>query len=75
MAFFAKPPEGADHSLKCAESKIRHHFYFKNFSKLTTFMIGQKKFNLKNNSVEYFLELWGSVLPYFWVFLEIMFKK
>ena len=33
MDFFVNPPEGADHSLKCVESKIRRHFYYKNFSK------------------------------------------
>ena len=31
VAFFVNPPEGADHTLKCVESKIRHHFYYKNF--------------------------------------------
>ena len=75
VAFFVNPPEGADHSLKCVESKIRHHFYFKNFFKLTTFLLDQKKFSSKINSAEYFLELWGSVLPNFWVLLEKMFEK
>ena len=38
-------------------------------------MIGQKKFSLKNNSVEYFLELWGWVLQHFWGLLEKMMKS
>ena len=31
VAFFVNQPEGAEHGLKLIESKIRHHFYFKNF--------------------------------------------
>ena len=42
----------------------------KNFSKVTTFMLGQKKITSKINSAEYFLELWGSSLQHFWVLLE-----
>jgi len=28
VEFFVNPPEGADHSLKWVELKIRQHFYF-----------------------------------------------
>ena len=48
VAFFVNPPEGAEHGLKLIESKIRHHIYFKNFWKIATFMLGQKKFSSQN---------------------------
>ena len=42
VEFFVNPPEGTDHSLKCIKLKIKHHFNFKNFSKVTTSMLGKK---------------------------------
>ena len=48
MAFIVNPPEGADHSLKCIELKIGQHFYFKNFLKVPTLLLGQKKFSSQN---------------------------
>ena len=50
MALFANPPEGAEHGLKLIVSKIRHHICFKDFWKIATFILGQKKFQVKTNS-------------------------
>ena len=48
LAFFVNPLEGTDHSLKTIAWKIQHHIYFKDFSKVTTFMLDQKKVLLKS---------------------------
>ena len=45
--FFVNPPEGADHSLKCVQSKIQHHFCFKNFWKWAALMLCRKKISSK----------------------------
>ena len=47
-AFFANPPGGAEHGLKLIELKIQQQIYFKNFWKLATFMLSQKKISGKN---------------------------
>ena len=48
MDFFVNPPEGAEHDEKCVKSIIRQHFYFKNFWKVVTFMLGQKQISSEN---------------------------
>jgi len=48
VVFFVNPPEGAEHSLKCIESKIGQRIYFKNFLKVATLLLGQKKFSSEN---------------------------
>ena len=48
VAFFVNPPEGAGHGQNVVKSKIGQHFYFKNFWKVATFMLGQKKFSSQN---------------------------
>ena len=40
--FLKNPPEGAGHGLKCIEFKKRHHFDFKNFSRLSTLLSCEK---------------------------------
>ena len=50
VAFFVNPPEGTEHGLKLIELKIWHHIYFKNFWKIATFMLGQKK-NFKSKLI------------------------
>ena len=59
VAFFVNPPEGAEHGLKLIESKIRHHIYFKNFWKIATFMLSQKKISSQNSNSRSFLESWN----------------
>ena len=48
VAFFVNSPDGAEHGLKLIESKIRYHIYLKNFWKIATFMLDQKKFSTQN---------------------------
>ena len=45
-SFFKNPPDGAEHSLKCIESRNRHHFDFKNFLRLSTLLLYEKKYLL-----------------------------
>ena len=48
VEFFENPPEGAEHSLKYSELKIGQLFDFKNFLKVPTLLLGQKKFLSQN---------------------------
>ena len=48
VAFFVNPLEDAEHGLKLIKSKIQHHIYFKNFWKIATFILGQKKVSSQN---------------------------
>ena len=44
--FFVKPPEGAEHSLKCIKSKSQQHFYLRNFSRPSTLLLCEKSYLL-----------------------------
>ena len=43
MVFFVNPSEGAEHSLKCAQSKIGQCFYFKIFSDPIVIKFGEMR--------------------------------
>ena len=55
--FFVNLPEGARYCQNSIEIKIRHYFYFKKFKKLTIFIIGRKKIQVKIDSFIDFLKV------------------
>ena len=50
LALFKNLPDGVEHGQKCVGSKNGQHFNFTNFSKLETFMLGEKTFFSQKNS-------------------------
>ena len=50
LALFKNLPDGVEHGQKCVGSKNGQHFYSNNFSKLETFMLGEKMFFSQKNS-------------------------
>ena len=50
LALFSNLLDGVEHGQKCVGSKNGQHFNFTNFSKLETFMLGEKIFFSQKNS-------------------------
>ena len=57
VAFFINPPEGAEHSLKCAKSKIGQRFYFKIFSDPIVIKFGKMRLMCINKIVDNYFRI------------------